>query len=130
VWSIFTRVTFLVEEEERLGHVLQAEAERMRSLQAAHHRQRTRLLCEKMAAAPRAPPQEPQDPGVTELLQVQRCKNKQDQTIKKVGTVNTFSAAVLGIRDVYPGSRIRIFFITDPGSKTFPDPNPHPHQRY
>jgi hypothetical protein len=46
----------------------------MRGLQAAHHRQRTRLLCEEMAAAPRAPAQEPQDPGVTELLQVQRCK--------------------------------------------------------
>ncbi len=63
-----------MEEEERLCHVLKAEAERMRSLEAAHHRQRTRLLCEEMAAAPRAPAQEPQDPGVTELLQVQRCK--------------------------------------------------------
>ncbi len=63
-----------MKEEERLGHVLQAEAERMRSLQAAHHRQRARLLCEEMAAAPRAPAQEPQDPGVTELLQVQCCK--------------------------------------------------------
>ncbi len=76
VRSIFTRVTFLVEEEEGLRHVLQAKAERMRSLQAAHHRQRTRLLCEEMAAAPRAPAQEPQDTGVTELLQIQRCKGE------------------------------------------------------
>jgi hypothetical protein len=40
--------------------------------------------------------------------------------------------AVLLIRVVYPGSRIRIFSIPDPGSKRFPDPeseNPHPHER-
>jgi hypothetical protein len=30
--------------------------------------------------------------------------------------------AVLRIRDVHPGSRIRIFSIPDPGSKRFPDP--------
>jgi hypothetical protein len=36
---------------------------------------------------------------------------------------------VLRIRDVYPGSRVRIFSIPDPGSKIFRIPDPDPHQR-
>jgi hypothetical protein len=36
---------------------------------------------------------------------------------------------VLRIRDVYPGSRIRIFSIPDPRSKRFPNLDPHSHQR-
>jgi hypothetical protein len=33
---------------------------------------------------------------------------------------------VLRIRDVYPGSRIRLFFIPDPGSELSPSRIPHP----
>ncbi len=40
------------------------------------------------------------------------------------------SEAVLLIRDVYPGSRIRIFSIVDPGSEFFPPRIPNPHQKY
>jgi hypothetical protein len=36
---------------------------------------------------------------------------------------------VLRIRDVYPGSRIRLFSIPDPGSELFPSRIPDPHQR-
>jgi hypothetical protein len=32
---------------------------------------------------------------------------------------------LLRIQDVYPGSRIRIFSIPDPGPKIFPDLDPH-----
>ncbi len=37
--------------------------------------------------------------------------------------------AVLRIRDVYPGSRIRLFSIPDPGSELSPSRIPDPHQR-
>jgi hypothetical protein len=37
--------------------------------------------------------------------------------------------SVLRILDVYPGSRIRIFSIPDPGSEFFPSRIPDPHQR-
>jgi hypothetical protein len=42
-----------------------------------------------------------------------------------IGTCGTGLFSILGIRDVYPGSRIRNFSIPDPGSKRFriPDPN-------
>ncbi len=35
----------------------------------------------------------------------------------------------LQIRDVYPGSRIRLFSIPDPGSELSPSRIPDPHQR-
>jgi hypothetical protein len=38
------------------------------------------------------------------------------------------SPPVLRIRDVYPGSRIRIFSIPDTGSDFFPSQIPDPHQ--
>jgi hypothetical protein len=37
--------------------------------------------------------------------------------------------AVLRIRDVYPGSRIRLFSIPDPGSELSPSRIPYPSQR-
>jgi hypothetical protein len=37
--------------------------------------------------------------------------------------------AVLRIRDVYPGSRIRLFSIPDPGSELSPSRIPDPHER-
>jgi hypothetical protein len=72
------KVTFLVKEEECLCHLLQAEADGVRGLLAAHNGERTRLLCEQMAAAataptptPGDPAQEAQDAGVTKLLQIE-----------------------------------------------------------
>jgi hypothetical protein len=37
--------------------------------------------------------------------------------------------SVLRIRDVYPGSRMRLFSIPDPGSELSPSRIPDPHQR-
>jgi hypothetical protein len=39
------------------------------------------------------------------------------------------SPIVLRIRDVYPGSLIRLFSIPDPGSELSPSRIPDPHQR-
>ncbi len=40
-----------------------------------------------------------------------------------------YHPAVLRIRDVYPGSRIRLFSFPDPGSELSPSRIPDPHQR-
>jgi hypothetical protein len=48
-----------MKEEERLGYVLQSQADGVWGLEAAYHGQRARLLGEQVAAAPRAPAQEP-----------------------------------------------------------------------
>ncbi len=45
------------------------------------------------------------------------------------GHIGWFSPPVLRIRDVYPGSRIRLFSIPDPGSELSPSRIPDPHQR-
>jgi hypothetical protein len=44
-------------------------------------------------------------------------------------TPHPYQPAVLRIRDVYPGSRIRLFSIPDPGSELSPSRIPDPHQR-
>jgi hypothetical protein len=42
---------------------------------------------------------------------------------------NPFKLEVWRIRDVYPGSRIRLFSNPDPGSELSPSRIPDPHQR-
>jgi hypothetical protein len=87
----------------------------------------------------------PRDELIREIIVNSESKNKIDcsglllykgQPIE--GSVYTQSGwpqkghsvlAVLRIRDVYPGSRIRLFSIPDPGSELSPSRIPDPHQR-
>jgi hypothetical protein len=57
------------------------------------------------------------------------CGFKKTPKIMDSGSHHQLKRAVWRIRDVYPGSPIRLFSIPDPGSELSPSRIPDPHQR-